>query len=102
MDRKMTVSGIGPFSDALNDFERLNQILHHLAAEPNGDYVLDYCVSEFGGPLVMHFDLVAQLLLDEYAQSDPGDLQFMTLTEEGAVFISKGGYPVPNRQRARE
>ena len=102
MNRKITVSDIGPFSDALNDFERLNQILHHLAAEPNGDYVLDYCVSKFGGPLAMHFDLVAQLLLDEYAQSDPGDLQFMTLTEEGQAFIRKGGYPVPNRQRARE
>jgi hypothetical protein len=99
MDRKITLSGIGQPNDVMNDFERLNRILHHLAAEPNGDYVMDYCVSQFGGPIAVYFDLVAQLLLDEYAQSDPGDLQFMTLTEEGNAFIHKGGYPVPVRQR---
>jgi len=100
MDRKTTLFGIGQLNDVMNDFERLNQILHHLAEEPNGDYIMDYCVSQFGGSIATYFDLVAQLLLDEYAQSDPGDLQFMTLTEEGNAFIRKGGYPVPSRQRA--
>jgi hypothetical protein len=100
MDQKMTLSGIGQPNDVMNDCERLNQILYHLAAEPHGDYVMDYCVSQFGGSLAMYFDLVAQLLLDEYAQSDPGDLQLMALTEEGQAFIRKGGYPMPSRQRA--
>ena len=84
---------------AMNDFERLNCILAHLKTQPWGDYVLDYCVGQFGGQRATHFDLIAQLILDGYAQSDPGDLQFLCLTPEGEIFLEKGGYPVPLRER---
>jgi|GEM_PF-6546679 hypothetical protein len=102
MDRVPAFANTVLNSDSMNDFEKLNQILWHLTMEPSGDYILDYCSSRFGGHWTIYFDLVAQLLLDGYAQSDPGDLQFMHLTQEGEEFIRQGGYPVPLRQRARE
>lgn len=85
----------------MNDFERLNQILRYLSTQPTGDYVLDYCVFEFGGNMANYFDLVVQLILDGYAQADPSDLQYLNLTPEGERFIGQGGYPVPMRQKLK-
>ena len=85
----------------MNDFERLNHILKYLSTQPQGDYVLDYCVTEFGGYWADYFELMVQLILDGYAQADAGDLQFLSLTPEGEEFVRQGGYPVPIRQRSQ-
>lgn len=79
----------------MNDSERLNQILQHLSTELAGDYVLDYCVKKYGGQRVHYFELVVRLLLDGYVYPSPADLQFLTLTAKGKLFMKKGGYPVP-------
>src|SRR4051812_36699621 len=83
----------------MNDFERLNHILKYLSTQPQGDYVLDYCVIEFGGYWANYFELVVQLLLDGYAEANEGDLQFLYLTPEGETFLRQGGYPVPLREK---
>jgi hypothetical protein len=83
----------------MNDFERLNHILKYLSTQPQGDYVLDYCVIEFGGYRADYFELMVQLIMDDYAYADEGDLQFLCLTPEGEEFIRQGGYPVPIREK---
>ena len=83
----------------MNDFERLNHILKYLSTQPQGDYVLDYCAIEFGGYWADYFDLMMQLLIDDYAYADDGDLQFLYLTPQGETFIREGGYPVRMREK---
>ena len=79
----------------MNDPQRLNQILHYLATQPQGAYVLDYCVSEFGGYRTDYFELLVQLLLDGYAQANTRDLQYLRLSPEGQAFLQQTGYPIP-------